>query len=93
MVGQIVRISKWAKARLRHPLHLKSSTRRVSVGPQPVEETKMLTSLAPWIFWRSVKVAGDAVELGKGILDEDLLGNPPDGRSVGDVVVHASRHS
>ena len=42
---------------------------------------------------RSVEVVGDAEELGKGVLDEDLLDNPPDGRSVGDVVVHASRHS
>ena len=42
---------------------------------------------------RSVEVVGDAAELGKGILDKNLLDNPPDGRSVGDVVVHASRHS
>ena len=42
---------------------------------------------------RSVEVVGDAAELGKGILDEDLLDDPPDGRSVGNVVVRASRHS
>lgn len=42
---------------------------------------------------RSVEAVGDAVELGEGILDEDLLDDPPDGRAVGDVVVHASRHS
>lgn len=36
---------------------------------------------------------GNAVELGEGILDEDLLDNPPDGRTVGDVGVPASRHS
>jgi len=41
----------------------------------------------------SVEAVGDAVELGEGILDEDLLDNPPDGCTIGDVVVHASRHS
>ena len=46
-----------------------------------------------WMCLRSVGVVADAVELGEGILDEDLLDNPPDGRTVGDVVVHASRHS
>ena len=46
-----------------------------------------------WMCLHSVEAVGDAIELGKGILDEDLLDNPPDGRTVGDVVVHASRHS
>lgn len=46
-----------------------------------------------WMCLRSVEVVGDAVELGEGILDEDLLDNPPDGCTVGDMVVHASRHS
>ena len=43
----------------------------------------------------SVKVVGHAVELGIGILDEDLLDYPPDGGTEGDVVVRvrASRHS
>lgn len=38
-------------------------------------------------------VDGDATELGGGILLEDLLDDPPDGRSVCDMVVHASRHA
>ena len=42
---------------------------------------------------RSVEGVGHAVELGVGILDEDLLDNPPDGRTVGNMVVQASRHS
>jgi hypothetical protein len=42
---------------------------------------------------RSVEGVGDAVELGVGILDEDLLDDPPEGRTVGDVIIHASRHS
>jgi len=46
-----------------------------------------------WMCLRSVEAVGDAVELGEGILAEDLLDNPPDGRPVGDVVVHALRHS
>ena len=46
-----------------------------------------------WMCLHSVEAVGDAVELGKGILDEDLLDNPPDGCTVGNVVVHASRHS
>jgi hypothetical protein len=46
-----------------------------------------------WVCLHSVKAVSDAVELGKGILDEDLLDNPPDGRGVGDMVVHALRHS
>jgi hypothetical protein len=28
-----------------------------------------------------------------GILDEDLLDDPPEGRTIGNVVIHASRHS
>ena len=46
-----------------------------------------------WMCLCLVKAVGDVVELGEGILDEDLLGNPPDRRTIGDVVVHASRHS
>ena len=46
-----------------------------------------------WMCLHSVEAVGDAIELGKGILDEDLLDNPPDGCTVGDVVVHALRHS
>lgn len=46
-----------------------------------------------WMCLRLVEAVGDAVELGEGILDGNLLDNPPDGRTVGDVVVHASRHS
>jgi len=42
---------------------------------------------------RSVEGVGDAVELGGRILVEDLLDDPPEGRTVGDVIVHASRHS
>ena len=42
---------------------------------------------------RSVEAVGDVVELGEGILDQDLLDNPPDRRTVGNVVVRASRHS
>ena len=42
---------------------------------------------------RSVEGVGHAVEIGVGILDEDLLDNPPDGRTVGNMVVQASRHS
>ena len=42
---------------------------------------------------RSVEGVGDAVELGVGILDEDLLDDPPEGRTIGNVVMHASRHS
>ena len=41
----------------------------------------------------TVEDVGHAVELGEGILDEDLLDNPPDGRTVCDVVMHAPRHS
>ena len=41
---------------------------------------------------RSVEGVGDPVEPGGGILVEDLLDDPPDGRTVGDVVMHASRH-
>jgi hypothetical protein len=46
-----------------------------------------------WMCLRSLDGVVDAIELGEGILDEDLLDNPPDGRTVCDVVVHASRHS
>jgi hypothetical protein len=42
---------------------------------------------------RSVEGVGDAVELGRGILVEDLLHDPPEGRTVGDVIIHTSRHS
>lgn len=42
---------------------------------------------------RSVEGVGDAVELGKGILVEDLLHYPPEGRTVCDVIIHATRHS
>ena len=42
---------------------------------------------------RSVEGVGDAAELGEGILDEDLLDDPPEGRTIGDVIIHASRHS
>jgi len=42
---------------------------------------------------RSVGGVGDAVQLGGGILDEELLDDPPEGRTVGDVIIHASRHS
>ena len=42
---------------------------------------------------RLVEGVGHAVEIGVGILDEDLLDNPPDGRTVGNMVVQASRHS
>lgn len=45
------------------------------------------------MYLRSVEGVSDAVELGEGILDEDLLENPPDERTIGDVVVHASRHA
>ena len=46
-----------------------------------------------WMCMRSVEGVGDAVKLGMGILDEDLLDDPPEGRTVGDVVMHSSRHS
>jgi len=46
-----------------------------------------------WMCLRSVGGVGHAVELGVGILDEDLLDNPPDGRTVGNMVVQASRHA
>ena len=42
---------------------------------------------------RSVEGVGDAEELSGGILAEDLLDDPPDGRAVGDMVMHASRHA
>ena len=42
---------------------------------------------------RSVEGVGHTVELGVGILDEDLLDNPPNGCTVSNMVVQASRHS
>ena len=42
---------------------------------------------------RSVEGVGDAVELGGGILAEDLLDDPPEGGTVGDVIMHTARHS
>lgn len=42
---------------------------------------------------RSLEGVLHAVELGRGISLEELLENPPKGRSVRDVVVHSSRHS
>jgi len=41
----------------------------------------------------SVEGVGDAIELGGGIFAEDLLDDPPEGCTVGDVIMHASRHS
>ena len=41
---------------------------------------------------RSVEGVGDAVELGRGILAEDMPDDPPEGRTVGDMIIHASRH-
>lgn len=35
----------------------------------------------------------DAVELGGGVLEADLFDNPPHGRTVRHMVMHASRHS
>lgn len=37
---------------------------------------------------RSVEGVGHAVEVGVGILDADLLDNPPDGHTVGDMTVY-----
>lgn len=42
---------------------------------------------------RSVEGAGDAIELGGGILDEDLLDDPPHGSPVSNVVVEATGHA
>ena len=42
---------------------------------------------------RSVEGVGDAVELGGGILAEDLLDDPPEGRAIRNMIVHASRHA
>ena len=46
-----------------------------------------------WMCLRSVEGVGDAVELSIGILAKGLLNDPPEGRTIGDVVMHASRHS
>ena len=46
-----------------------------------------------WMYLYLVKGVGHAIELCIGVLDKDLLNNPPDGRSIGNMVVQASRHS
>ena len=46
-----------------------------------------------WVCLHSVEGVGDAVELGQGVPDEDLLNDPPEGRAVGDMIIHASMHA
>ena len=57
--------------------------------------TTTTTTMTMELGWSLGSVEGvlDAVELGKGIPLEEQLDNPPEGRSVSDVVVHSSRHA
>ena len=54
--------------------------------------TTTMTTVPGWCLG-SVEGVLHAVELGRGIPLEEQLDNPPEGRSVSDVVVHSSRHA
>ena len=60
-----------------------SGQARVSCGALP---------RTPWMCLCSVEGLGDAVIVGRGILVADLLDDPPNGRTVGDMVIYALGH-
>lgn len=83
--SQDTRLNRRYKKQMEKTSQEKQKTREKDSGGEDEDDA--------WMCLRSIEAVGDAVELGEGILDEDLLDDPPDGRTVGDVVMYTSRHS